>query len=108
MDFFHIEVLRPKVILFMGSKLINFLRNIDVWDRFTAIVGPEIEPLKMVQKTDFDGTRFKVYFDNFEQCQVVCLPHPSSSRGLSDEYIKLFEPELGTIITEYKKQKGIL
>lgn len=104
----HIEVLRPKVILFMGSKLINFLRNIDVWDRFTTIVGPEIEPLKMVQKTDFDGTRFKVYFDNFEQCQVVCLPHPSSSRGLSDEYIKLFEPELGTIITEYKKQKGIL
>ena len=28
--------------------------------------------------------------------------------ALSDEYIKLFEPELGTIITEYKKQKGIL
>lgn len=105
---YHIEILRPKLILFMGSQLISLLRNIDVWYKFTAIVGQEIEPLKILQKTDLQGVRrFKVYFNKFEHCQVVCLPHPSSSRGLSDEYIKLFKPELEALISEYKKQKGI-
>ena len=103
----HIEQLRPKVIIFMGRNLIDLLRNEKVWDRFTSIAGQQIEPLLTVQKTEYDGTRFKVFFNNFENCKVVCLPHPSSSRGLSDEYIKLFKPEMDAILSQFKQEKGI-
>ncbi|MFO1415936.1 MAG: hypothetical protein U1F28_01530 [Acinetobacter sp.] len=91
----------------MGSKFINFLRNIDVWDRFTAIVGPEIEPLKMVQKTDFDGTDLKFTLNKFENCTVVGLPHPSSGRGITNEYIEFCGSELNPIISQFKKDRGI-
>lgn len=103
----HVEELRPKVILFMGSKLINLLRHEKVWDRFTAIVGNTTEPLKMVQKTEYDGKRFKVFFEEFETCKVICFPHPSGSRGLSHEYISLFKPEMDKILTDYKQYKNI-
>ena len=104
----HIETLRPKVIVFMGRKLIDLLRNDKVWDRFTAIVGQETKPLQLVQKTEYDGTRFKVFFNNFENCKVICLPHPSSSRGLSDEYISLFKLEMDEIFSQFKREKNIV
>lgn len=104
----HIEELKPKVILFMGRKLIDLLRNEKVWDRFTAIVGNEVEPVKVFQKEEYDGTRFKVFFATFETCKVVCFPHPSSSRGLSNEYISLFKTEMDKILTVYKQEKRLI
>ncbi|MCU4313168.1 hypothetical protein KTG68_14550 [Acinetobacter variabilis] len=103
----HVEELRPKIILFMGRNLIDLLRNEKVWNRFTAIVGNAIGPLKMVQKKEYNGTRFKVFFEKFETCKVICFPHPSSSRGLSNEYISLFKPEMDKILTDYKQHKSI-
>lgn len=103
----HVEELRPKLILFMGRNLINLLRHEKVWDRFKAIVGNETRSLKMVQKTEYHGTKFKVFFNEFETCKVICFPHPSSSRGLSDEYISLFKTEMDNILTEYKQHKNI-
>lgn len=104
----HVEILRPKIIFFMGRSLIDLLRNEKVWNRFTAIVGPEIQPLKIIQKTEYEGTRFKVFFNYFEDCTVICFPHPSSSRGLSDKYIQMFKPQMHTILSDFKKEKGIL
>ncbi|MHA3080323.1 hypothetical protein [Acinetobacter sp. ANC 5502] len=104
----HVEELKPKIIIFMGRHLINLLRNEKVWDRFTAIVGQQIEPLQTIQKTEYDGRRFKIFFNNFENCKVICLPHPSSSRGLSDEYIKLFKPEMDAIFSEFKQERSII
>lgn len=104
----HVEELRPKIIIFMGRRLIDLLRNEKVWDRFTSIVGQQMEPLQIIQKTEYNGKRFKVFFNNFENCKVICLPHPSSSRGLSDEYIKLFKSEMDAIFSEFKQEKSII
>jgi hypothetical protein len=56
------------------------------------------------QRQPFTGRRFKFTFQSFEKCEVVCLPHPSSSRGLSDDYIRLFAGEMDAIL-EYFKRK---
>ncbi|UOG18733.1 hypothetical protein [Acinetobacter sp. PK01] len=103
----HIATLKPKVILFMGSKLINLLRHEKVWDKFTAIVGNQTSPLEVVRKQEHDGRKFKVFFEEFETCKVVCFPHPSSSRGLSDGYIGLFKTEMDNIFTNYKNEKNL-
>lgn len=102
---YHIEKLRPKVILFMGSGLTDYLNHSDVLPRFQQLVGRQTAPLKAVQK-EFDGKPFNIKFQSFEHCEVVCLPHPSASWGLSHEYIALFEPEMNRILSDFKTARG--
>lgn len=101
----QIELLKPSIVLFMGSRLINFLNNEKVLSRFENIVGKTIDNRKFIQK-DSSSIRFKVHFQTFERCQVVCFPHPSASRGLSLEYIAQFKPEMNKILQEYKQKRG--
>lgn len=105
----HVETLKPKIIIFIGRQLIDLLRNNKVWDRFTKIMGNEITPLKRVQKTEYQdkGTKFNIFFNDFERCKVICFPHASGSRGLSDKYIALYEKEMNPILSEFKKYKRI-
>ena len=83
----------------------NYLQNPNVLDSFESIVGACLEDRYIIQK-ETNSTRFKVHFQSFEQCKVIGLPHPSSSRGLSHEYIELFEPEIGKIISKYVEERG--
>ncbi len=97
----HIRHFMPSVILFMGSALIKALQNHETLDKFQSIMGKCTKPPVIIQKP-FMGMRFKVTFQSFEKCEVVCLPHPSSARGLSDDYIRLFEGEMNTILKRFK------
>ena len=101
----QVEFLKPSIIFFMGSKLIDFLNNEKVFSRFESIVGNAVGDRKFIQK-ESSGTRFKIHFQRFEQCQVVCFPHPSASRGLSLEYITQFKPEMDKLLQEYKQKRG--
>lgn len=101
----QVEYLKPSVILFMGSKLIDFLNHDEVFPRFENIVGKAIGDKIVVQK-DSEGAKFKVTFQDFENCKVVCFPHPSASRGLSLEYIAQFKPEMDKLLQEYKQKRG--
>ena len=52
----HIEELRPKVILFMGSELLTkVLKFYKVRDKFTPIMGNEIEKLQTLRMPDYHG-----------------------------------------------------
>ena len=46
--------------------------------------------------------KFKVCFQEFEHCEIVCLSHASGVRGLTDEYIASFKPEMAEILNSYK------
>lgn len=101
----HIEVLKPKVIILMGSELINYLQNSTVLPRFVDIMGEVTEPKHVIQK-ESAHIRFKVHFQSFENCQVIGFPHPSGSRGISYNYIELFRPEMTKILSQYKNERG--
>lgn len=103
----HITALKPKVIIFMGRKLIDYLQNPAVFNRFVEVMGEMTERKRMVQKK-FSGTRFKIFFQNFENCQIVCFPHPSGSRGLRDDYIASFRPEMNEILSTYKSERSFI
>jgi hypothetical protein len=104
---FHIKKFRPKLIIFFGSELIKVLQDKRVMPRFHEIMGDITSPLESCQK-DFSGRMFYISFQGFEKCNVVCFPHPSSSRGLNDSYIKLFCSELDERIGKVKSLKGIM
>ncbi|WP_201616931.1 hypothetical protein [Psychrobacter urativorans] len=100
----HVEALRPKVIIFMGSKLMDYLQNPAVLTRFEDIMGEITEPRHIVQK-ESSHTKFKVQFQSFENCQVIGFPHPSGSHGISYDYIELFQPEMNEIISKFKDER---
>ncbi|KAB2310686.1 hypothetical protein F8A87_08350 [Betaproteobacteria bacterium SCN2] len=101
---FHVDHFRPSVILLMGSKLIEKMQDGKVLGRFKQIMGNCTKDPFAVQKP-FNGRRFKVWFQSFERCEVACLPHPSGSHGLNDDYIALFRDEVGGLLSRYKRNK---
>ena len=103
---YHIKSLKPKIIFLMGSQMINILQNPIVLNRFSEVMGQRSGSPKINQKP-YHGISFKVGFQDFEQCTVISLPHPSSARGLSYEYISMFSDEIGKILTNYKVERGI-
>ena len=102
----HVKVLQPSLIFFMGSEIINVLQNQTVMKEFTKIMGhPDSGPIKL--QKPFLGRRFRIGFQKFEKCNIVSLPHPSSSRGLNDDYITLFSEDIGGLISDFKERRKI-
>jgi len=103
---FHIKQFEPHLIFFMGSEMINVLQHPLVSEGFSGVMGmPESKP-SIMQKPSLHR-RFKIGFQEYEKCNVISMPHPSSSRGLSDDYISLFSDEISSLILDLKRRKGI-
>lgn len=97
----HCKHFSPRLILLMGSRLIDALQHPSTLEQFEAIAGKCTKGRHTVQKPS-RFRRFKIGFQAFERCDVVCLPHPSASRGLSDDYIALFNEEIGQRFANYR------
>ena len=95
----------PSLILLMGSAMIDVLQREFVLKEFSKIVGTKRTSPRKIRK-DFDGRRFRIGFQSFENCEVVSLPHPSGSIGLSDDYVKQFEPEMNSVIKKLRSAKS--
>lgn len=102
----HVENYRPSLLIFMGSKLIDYLQNSCVKNRFTDIFGNETSSLEKISK-DFSGRKFRIGFQSFENTTIISFPHPSGTRGLHNDYIKLFKPEIHSIIQNFRVNKGV-
>lgn len=88
-----VEAFLPSVLIFMGAKQIHYLQTPAIKNRFSEIFGAEISQLDIKSKP-FDGRKFKIAFQAFERVSIISLPHPSGTRGLRDDYIKLFASEI--------------
>lgn len=102
---YHLDVLRPKLILFMGRQLTDYINHLDTLPKVERVLGKSVGVRRLVQK-DSSGTKFKVFFQDFENCKTVCFPHPSGSRGLEDNYIAQFKPEMDKLIRAYKQNRN--
>lgn len=96
-----IKSYRPALLMLMGSRLIDGLNHADVLPGFSQLVGQPSARARSEQKSG-PGRRFRVHFQTFERCEVVCLPHPSGSRGLSDEYMAQFKSEIGELLARHR------
>lgn len=103
-----IREFRPSLVLFMGIKQIEYLQDVRVKPMIEQLAGPEVSPLRFERKEEFDGKKFRVAFQEFENLSIIALPHPSGSMGLSDGYIQLFAGEIGEHIAEFKRKKGLM
>ena len=103
---FHVESLRPRLILFCGTILIHVLNNPQCLEEAKTLLG---QPSKLVilRKDIFeDGRklkRFAVGVQKFEHCEIVAVPHPTGSIGLSDAYIAAFKTEVSEVMDRYRQ-----
>lgn len=104
---YHIKIFNPKIIIFLGSAMIQVLQDKNIKKSFMDIVGKEVDPLKLEKNQEFDGKKFTIGFQKFEKCTVISFPHPSGSRGLSGSYIAHFVKPIDEILKDYRQQKGI-
>ena len=102
----HIEELQPKIIFFMGSAMIDVLNDPKIKTEFEKIMGKEIKPLQKLQKK-FNGKQFYIGLQSFEKCDIISLPHPTGTIGLSDDYIALFKDEIKPILDKYRAYKKV-
>lgn len=96
----HITDLEPRVILLMGSELINYLNRPAIYKKFKTIMGNSLFK-KVKQHKTIGKTHFKITFQKFEHCHVVCFPHPSGARGISDDYIASFGEDMQKILKPF-------
>lgn len=96
----------PEVLIFMGAKQIHYLQAPEVKGRFSEIFGAETQRPEIKQKP-FNGRKFKIAFQEFERVKIISFPHPSGSRGLSDDYIRLFSGEINNILRNYRERNGV-
>lgn len=97
---------RPRVLVFMGAKQIHYLQTPIIINSFSEIFGAEVSSL-VIKSKPFVGRKFKIAFQAFEYISVISLPHPSGTRGLSDDYIKLFAPEIKEVLDNYRELKCV-
>jgi hypothetical protein len=102
----HIAYFKPRLLLFFGIKMISIMQQSSVLPRLEEILGKAISP-PSIRQEPFQGKRFRIGFQKFENCDVIGLPHPSGSQGLQDEYIQLFSQEIGQSIAAVKRRKGL-
>jgi hypothetical protein len=101
----HVTYFKPKIIFLMGRQLINTLSSSLVLPQLEKVIGKAMSSPQGLQKP-FPGRRFFVFFQSFENCEIICLPHPSGSRQLSDDYIELFRDQIGLKLMQFKHDRA--
>lgn len=107
--FTHLRELQPRVILFCGNVLIDILNQAPCRDQAEACLG-SADRLQWCQKDVVaNGKRlkkFRVGFQHFARCEVIGLPHPTGSVGLSDTYVEAFRDEISPILHTFRSGLG--
>ena len=104
---YHLTQITPRLILFLGQPLLDALNRPWLFEDAQQCLGQACKPIVPWIHKEFDKNGkplrpFKVRYQEFEQCEVIALPHPTGSRGLSNKYIAAFRPEIGPILSRYR------
>lgn len=107
----HLDALRPRLILFLSATLLDALNSPGIFPEAQHILGCADRPLFLQKEVTSHGRRlkrFRVGMQDFEHTSVIALPHPTGSKGLSNEYISAFAPEISAHIANYKESRNFV
>lgn len=99
-----INALSPRIIIFLSKQLIFALNEPTILNQLKDTLGKNksLEEVSLQKQFTQNYKRFKVYKQEFDNCTIISLPHPSGTRGLKNEYIQLFKEDMSIIFTNYK------
>lgn len=103
----HLNYFKPKVLLLMGKVLIDAMNMPLVQNELICTTGKSLGIHHLFDCLDVKHhkyKKFRISFQKYEKMQVVCLPHPTGSRGLSNEYIAGFRSIIEPIFIDSMPQ----
>lgn len=107
---YHLSTLEPKIIVFLSVSLLDTLNSQACIKNATKTLGEACKP-DYFQKDIYHGEkklkRFRVGIQKFSKTTIIALPHPTGSRGLSNDYISAFKPEINPIFEAFKNENRI-
>jgi hypothetical protein len=103
----HIDVLKPRLLILCSSTLLRIMNNDQCLGAVEEILGNASQIQFERRDISLNGRklkRFAVGFQEFTNCCVIALPHPTGSVGLSDQYIAAFKERIGGIINTFREK----
>lgn len=103
--FSYAEELNPRVIMFCGITLLDALNDISCIQEAEKLFGQSTRPRYMKKEVSNHGQKlrkFRVGFQTFERSEIIALPHPTGSIGLSDDYVEAYRSEIEPILNTYR------
>lgn len=88
------EELRPGLIIFFSKQLMSAFTSGELRPRVEVLFGASQGDTDWFQADVPNVKAFKVGIHRFEQLTTISLPHPTGSRGISDDYIEALMPRL--------------
>ena len=106
---FHIKELQPRLVLFLSVALLDILNSPQCLKNARQLLGTETR-MQIMKKDVLNAgavlKRFRIGIQKFGSTQIIALPHPTGSIGLSDEYIRAFAEDISPLLQSYKKECG--
>lgn len=100
--FMTCEALKPRVIFLFSKELLLAFISPSLSTRVKSTFGARKDEVRWDKKNIFFNgkprRRFLFGFQQYENLTVVSLPHPTGAKGIADDYIEAFKPEISKII----------
>jgi hypothetical protein len=97
--------LKPAIIFFFGQELLCAFTSPQLNQKAESIFGKKIDGTEWLQKdVYFQGKkrrRFRFGFQRYEKLTIVSLPHATGAKGVANDYIKAFKPEMSAVISSW-------
>ncbi len=88
----------PKVIFLfgscLGSALERGLRQPLTRTRLAEVLGQPQGPVRSLTRDQRDEPKMKVRIFAFENCRIICFPHPTGAKGLTNAQIARYKPDV--------------
>jgi len=97
--------LKPGVIFFFGKELLWAFTSPVLSQKLEPIFGARTGEIEWLQKNVYYNgrccRRFRLGFQRYERLAVVALPHATGAKGIANDYIAAFKPEISDIIDDW-------
>ncbi len=96
-----VSMRKPRIMLLFGANLIEALNDIRIRAEVESVLGSRPGNAVTHRRPAVNGGKvFKVLVQEWPNSTVICLPHPTGSRGVSDDYIAQFKDMLNPLLTQ--------
>lgn len=106
---FHLEKLRPRVVMFTSVALLEAMNSPRCLEAATSILGPPSALQIGKRDVNVGGKRLRRFRFGRQQwgaTEFVAVPHPTGSKGLSDDYVASGRDLIDPILAKYKSDRG--
>ena len=93
--------LKPEVVFLFSKQLMLALTDRTLAPKVEAIFGARVGAIDWRKKDVSNRRKFLFGFQKYEGAMVVSLPHVTGAKGLANDYVAAFKPDISDVINPW-------